>query len=229
MQQAVQNNSKASWSDLNKLTGFKIFSAFLVLIYLFFAYLLVKISLQYIPYNTDVAFLRIKQDVIDIPFYKLAFFTHVYTAVFVLPAGLTQFSVYIRRNLPLLHRYSGWVYAATVILLAGPSGFYMGVYANGGVISQISFCLLASLWIYFTAIAVIKAVQGDYKAHREYLIRSFALTLSAVTLRAWKYLLVFMFHPRPMDVYQIVAWLGWIPNLIIAELIIRKYIKLKFK
>jgi len=30
-----------------------------------------------------------------------------------------------------------------------------------------------------------------------------------------------------MDVYQVVAWLGWIPNLIIAELIIRKIVKLK--
>jgi len=227
LQQAIQNNRISGKSSLLKFNGFKVFSAFLIIIYCFFAYLLVKISLQYIPYNTDVAFLKIKQDVIDIPFYKLAFFTHVYTAVFVLPAGLTQFSVYIRRNLPLLHKYTGWIYAVVVVLLAGPSGFYMGVYANGGLISQISFCLLAVMWVLFTSYAVVKALQGDYKSHRAFLIRSFALTLSAITLRAWKYLLVFMFHPRPMDVYQVVAWLGWIPNLIIAELIIMKYIKFK--
>ena len=227
MQPTIQNSSIFTKISPLKITGFKIFSVFLILIYCFFAYLLVKISLQYIPYNTDVAFLKIKQDVINVPFYKLAFFTHVYTAVFVLPAGLTQFSVYIRRNLPTLHKYTGWIYAITVILLAGPSGFYMGVYANGGLISQISFCLLAILWILFTSYAIVKAVQGDYKSHRAFLIRSFALTLSAITLRAWKYLLVFMFHPRPMDVYQIVAWLGWIPNLIIAEMIIMKFIKFK--
>jgi len=192
-----------------------------------FSYLLAKITVQYIPYNTDVAFLRIKQDVIDIPFYKIAFFTHVYTAMFVLPAGLTQFSSYIRINFPAVHKYTGWVYAVTVIFLAGPGGFYMGLYANGGLISQISFCVLALLWIGFTAAAVIQAGRHNIKAHRAFLIRSFALTLSAVTLRAWKYVLVFMFHPRPMDVYQVVAWLGWIPNLIIAELIIRKIIKLK--
>lgn len=209
------------------LKKFNFFTAFLLLLYLFFSYLLLKISLQYIPYDTDVAFLRIKQDVINIPFYKLAFFTHVYTSVFVLPAGITQFSVYIRRNFPKLHRYNGWLYAAVVILLAGPGGLYMGIYANGGVISQISFVLLAVLWIVFTAAALLKAIKGDYKAHREFLIRSFALTLSAITLRAWKYLLVFLFEPRPMEVYQIVAWLGWIPNLIIAELIIRKYIKFR--
>jgi uncharacterized membrane protein len=227
MQQAFQNNSISSKKAYFKITGFKVFTAFLLVIYGFFSFLLLKISLQYIPYNTDVAFLRIKQDVINIPFYKIAFFTHVYTAVFVLPAGFTQFSKYIRRNYTLIHKYTGWIYAVVVILLAGPSGFYMGIYANGGVISQISFCLLALLWIYSTSMAIVNAVKGDYKTHREFLIRSFALTLSAITLRAWKYLLVFLFEPRPMDVYQIVAWLGWIPNLIIAELIIRKIVKFK--
>lgn len=199
----------------------------LIVAYIYFSYLLAGITLQYVPYNTDVAFLRIKQDVIDIPFYKIAFFTHVYTAILVLPAGLTQFSSFIRKKYPAVHKYSGWLYAVTVVLFAGPGGLFMGIYANGGLISQISFCLLAVLWIAFTAFAVLRALQNDIKAHRDFLIRSFALTLSAVTLRAWKYVLVFMLHPRPMDVYQVVAWLGWIPNLIIAELIIRKIIKLK--
>lgn len=217
--------TKVAFLQELKLQNF--FTGALIILYIFFSYLLIKISLQYIPFDTDVAFLRIKQDVINIPFYKLSFFTHVYTSVFVLPAGLTQFSVYIRRNYPVIHRYSGWMYSVVVILLAGPGGLYMGIYANGGLISKISFVMLAVMWISFTAIALIKAIKGDYKEHREFLIRSFALTLSAITLRAWKYLLVFLFEPRPMDVYQIVAWLGWIPNLIIAELIIRKYIKFR--
>ena len=229
MQQFTGQLINSYSSKYLKFSGRKIFYSFLLIVYAFFSYLLYKITIQYIPYNTDVAFLRIKQDVIDIPFYKLTFFSHVYTAMFVLPAGFTQFSSYIRRSYPQLHKYTGWLYAAVVILFAGPSGLYMGIYANGGFISQLSFVLLALLWITFTTVAVVKAIQGDYKAHREFLIRSFALTLSAITLRAWKYLLVFLFEPRPMDVYQVVAWLGWIPNLIIAELIIRKIIKLKYK
>ncbi len=55
--------------------------------------------------------------------------------------------------------------------------------------------------------------------------RSFALTLSAVTLRMWKVIIVYLFHPNPMDVYQIIAWLGWIPNILLIEyLIAKKYI-----
>ena len=52
------------------------------------------------------------------------------------------------------------------------------------------------------------------------MIRSFSLTLSAISLRAWKVVLVYLFHPKPMDVYLIIAWLGWGLNLFIAEIII---------
>ena len=143
----------------------------------------------------------------------------------VLPAGFTQFSKYFLKNFPLIHKSTGYIYAIAVIFLTGPSGFFMGLYANGGLISQTAFCILAVLWIYFTVMAIVKAKQKKFKEHRNYLIRSFALALSAITLRAWKYILVLLFEPRPMDVYQIVAWLGWIPNLIIAEIIIYKLYK----
>jgi len=195
-----------------------------LLLYIFFSWLMLKITLQYIPYNTDAAFLRIKQDVIDVPFYKLAFFTHVYTAILALPAGVTQFSTYIRRKLPYLHKFTGWIYATVIILLAGPAGFYMGVYANGGPIAEVSFCILACLWIYFTSMAIVKVKEKNILSHRAFFIRSFSLTLSALTLRGWKYLIILFFHPRPMDAYQVVAWLGLVPNLILAELIIRKLI-----
>ena len=53
------------------------------------------------------------------------------------------------------------------------------------------------------------------------MIRSYALTLSALTLRAWKWGITNSFELPPMDVYRAVAWLGWVPNLLLAEWIIR--------
>jgi hypothetical protein len=46
--------------------------------------------------------------------------------------------------------------------------------------------------------------------------------LSALTLRAWKYGITNSIALPPMDVYRVVAWLGWVGNLIVAEVIIRK-------
>jgi len=182
------------------------------------------ITLQYIPYNTDVAFLGIKQQVIGMLHYRIAFFTHVYTALFVLPAGFIQFSPYVLSHFKKLHRLSGWIYTVFVLLLVAPSGFVMGIYANGGLSSQISFCVLALLWFYATLMAIISITKKDILSHRKWMIRSFALTLSAISLRAWKYILVYLFHPAPMDNYRMVAWLSWVVNLLIAEIIIFKFI-----
>lgn len=81
----------------------------------------------------------------------------------------------------------------------------MGVYANGGLPSKMAFVTLAILWMTLTAIALIKAKKGDFASHRNFMIRSYALTLSAVTLRAWKWSIINSFELPPMDVYRGVA------------------------
>lgn len=203
----------------------KYFGFVLLLIYSYFLWLMLKITWQYWPIKTDVAFLSVKQDYIHLTHYRISFFIHVFSAILVLLAGYTQFSNRLKTHFPNIHRWSGWLYVVVTLLLAGPSGFIIGVYANGGLSSQIAFCLLALLWMLFTAIALFKILKKQVSSHKAWMMRSFALALSAITLRAWKYILVALFHPKPMDVYQIVAWLGWTLNLVIAEIIIFNNIK----
>jgi uncharacterized membrane protein len=186
----------------------------------FFTWLMADITMAYIPYNTDVGFLRIKQQYIDIDHWRIAFFIHVYASLWVLLAGFTQFSRGLQRHNPSLHRIMGYIYVVDVLAITGPAGLIMGFYANGGLLSRIAFVLLAVLWIFFTAMALVKARQKDFKAHRYYMIRSYALTLSALTLRAWKYAITNTMHLPPMDVYRVVAWAGWGLNLLFAEWLI---------
>ncbi|MGD9561581.1 MAG: DUF2306 domain-containing protein [Pyrinomonadaceae bacterium] len=201
-----------------------VFNAALFLTLAFFIWLMARITAEYIPYETDVGFLRIKQEYIDIDHWRIAFFVHVYTSIWVLLAGFTQFSSTIRTYYPKVHRAFGYVYAADILLITGPASLLMGVYANGGIFSKIAFVTLAIGWIYFTAMAVAKARRGDYDAHRNFMIRSFALTLSALTLRAWKWGINNTVDGLPpMDVYRAVAWLGWVPNLLFAEVMIWRY------
>ena len=121
-----------------------------------------------------------------------------------------------------MHRKLGYIYVLNVLLITGPAGLLMGFYANGGIPSRISFILLATGWIFFTAMALVKAKRGDFRSHRHYMMRSYALTLSALTLRAWKWGITNSFELPPMDVYRAVAWLGWVPNLLLAEWLIWK-------
>ncbi len=188
----------------------------------FFTWLMARITIAYIPYNTDVGFLRIKQQYIDIDHWRIAFFIHVYASMWVLLAGFTQFSRKLLKNNPRLHRAMGYIYVTDVLLITGPAGFIMGIYANGGTVSRIAFISLAVFWIFFTATALIKARQKDFKAHQRFMMRSYALTLSALTLRAWKFSITNTVELPPMDVYRMVAWLGWVPNLLLAEWLIRR-------
>jgi uncharacterized membrane protein len=205
----------------------------LLLLLAFFTWLMARITVNYIPYNTDVGFLRIKQQYIGIDHWRIAFFIHVYASLWVLLAGFTQFSRNIQRKNPRLHRIMGYIYVTDVLLVTGPAGLLMGFYANGGLPSRIAFVLLALLWIFFTAMALIKARQKNFKAHRRYMIRSYALTLSALTLRAWKWGITntagyYHIELSPQDVYRTVAWLGWTLNLLIAEGLIRtKFYRIK--
>ena len=189
----------------------------MLLLLFYFFILMFRITIRYIPYNLDVGFLIIKQDYIHIKHWRYAFFIHVYTSLFVLLAGATQFSTYLLQKNKKLHRFFGYVYSINILFITGPAALIMSFYANGGITSKIAFILLSFLWLYFTSVALIKAKNKDYKAHQRFMIRSYALTLSAITLRIWKFLIMNYVEIPPMDVYRIVAWLGWGLNIILAE------------
>ena len=194
---------------------------------LYYSYLLLLITLQYVPINFEAAFLRVKQEEIQLLHYQIAFFTHVYTSIFVLFSGILQFIPQVRTRFPKLHKFSGYIYITTLLLLAAPSGLVMAFYANGGIYSQISFILLGSLWIIFTLTSFIYIKKGNWVQHHKFMIRSYALTLSAISLRLLKLAIVSIYELPPMDTYKIVAWLGWIINLLIAEIIILVIYRMK--
>jgi hypothetical protein len=188
----------------------------------YFFWLMLKITLEYIPLDPNVSFLMIKQtEVQDRPEYLWFFYTHVYTSIFVLLSG---FLAILRKDFRLknFHRNAGKMYIFLILLLAAPSGIYMGIFANGGILSKLSFAILGGLWWFSTFKAYQLARQKKFKEHKQWMWRSFALTISALTLRIWKVIIVYLFHPNPMDVYQVIAWLGWVPNILLIEYLITK-------
>ena len=205
----------------------KISNIFLLIVLAFFSFLMLRIIALYIPVQNDVAFLQLKQAYIDITEWRIAFFVHVFSSMLALLAGFTQFSKYILKHYPKLHRAIGYSYVINILMITGPAGLLMSFYANGGTISKVAFVLLSVLWLLFTAMALYKAIKKDFIVHRIFMIRSFALTLSAISLRIWKVLLANFTDIPPMDRYRIIAWLGWTLNLLIAEWIIYHYIKNK--
>ncbi len=93
--------------------------------------------------------------------------------------------------------------------------------AYGGLVSSGGFATLALLWLSSGAMALGRIRAKNVKAHQQWMIRNYALTFAAVTLRLWLPLLSAAGGLEFIVAYRSVAWLSWIPNLLIAEGIIR--------
>ena len=133
----------------------------------------------------------------------------------VLLAGASQFHAGLRKKYTKLHRWLGRVYVAGV-LIGGIAGFTLAFYSVGGLAAQAGFLVLAVCWLLSTGLAFRYILRRDIVAHQRWMIRSYALTLGAVTLRI--YLPLFLMQGIPFEqAYPAIAWLAWVPNLIIAE------------
>ena len=205
------------------ISGFYLFfKIVLILIFGYFFWLMLRLTLEYIPAQSDVSFLMIKQTEVNTHSeYLYFFYAHVYTSIFVLFSGFIAVFVKPKAAFRNLHRFFGKIYVILLLLIAAPSGIYMGFYANGGILAKISFVILGILWWFTTYKAYLEIRKKNVLNHKKWMYRSYALAVSAITLRLWKVVLVYFFQPNPMDVYEIIAWLGWVPNLILTEILIK--------
>lgn len=144
------------------------------------------------------------------------FYQHISFGAISLLTGWTQFSSKLRRRNINWHRILGKTYVIAA-LLSGIAGLYLSFYATGGWISSLGFGALATLWLITTIAAFNTIRQGKVDAHQNWMIRSYALCWAAVTLRLWSPLLSGGFGMDGLSAYLLVAWLCWVPNLIVAE------------
>jgi len=125
-----------------------------------------------------------------------------------------QFWKGLRARRPQVHRWIGRTYGLC-ILLAGVGSLLMAVGTEAGPVAGVGFGLLAVLWLGSTGYGIWLAQQGRIAEHQRWMIRSAALTFAAVTLRVY---LPFLFMTLGEEAgYTLVAWLCWVPNLVVAE------------
>ncbi len=179
--------------------------------------LMISMVIDYASFRTDIHFLQYKQSYLPDFTWRIAFYGHVFSSVVSLAAGLTQFSSYLRTKYIKLHRIIGKLYVFNVLIINFPAAMILAINANGLLPSKMAFTILDLLWFYFTAKAWTTIRKGEVEKHRAYMIRSFALTFSAITLRTWKIILSSSFSIDPLSLYMIEAWMGFVPNLLFAE------------
>jgi uncharacterized membrane protein len=145
----------------------------------------------------------------------VAIATHLAGGLVAIAAGALQVNSRLRRRSLSVHRWLGRLYVVAVIV-GSVAGFILALSSFGGLVTHFGFGLMAICWLGTTMNAYRHIRIGNVLAHRAWMLRSYALTLAAVTLRL--YLPVSLANGIEFEsAYQLVSWLSWVPNLLIVE------------
>ncbi|AZM49861.1 hypothetical protein DMB38_32400 [Streptomyces sp. WAC 06738] len=157
---------------------------------------------------------------------------HVLTAFVALVLGPLQFVPAIRTR-RRVHRALGRTYLLAGVLPAALTGIPAAL-LSGRVLTQVGLTIPAVGWLVTGWLAYRAARGGDFESHRRWMTRNYALTFLAVTARAVVPLLLIAGAPfrdteaggpaadTVTDVIPVGQVLGWIVNLAVAELLIRR-------
>jgi uncharacterized membrane protein len=140
---------------------------------------------------------------------------HMGLGAIALFTGALQFSRALRRRYLAMHRWTGRIYVVSVLASALAAG-HMALTTPGGGAAQFGFSALALCWLITTTAAWRSIRARDVTRHQVWMTRSYALTLAAVALRI--YLPLALGNGVAFEnAYAAIAWLCWVPNLLIAE------------
>lgn len=197
--------------NLGKAIGW----AFLLL----FAIFPVMVSLGYLTLNPDN--FSFADQRVTYTAHLTMLMMHILGAMLAILIGPFQFLRGIRVGRWLkVHRWLGRTYLIS-ILFGGLGGLYMAQFSYGGMVTHLGFGALACLWLY-TAYRAYRHIRNkEVEQHRQWMIRNYALTFAGVMLRIY----VPLSGAAGIDflaAYRAIAWMCWIPNMLVAEWIIRR-------
>ena len=166
--------------------------------------------------------LREKGDLVNSHWYLAFFYLHTTGGGLALLLGSVQFFPKLRNQYLTIHRNIGKGYVVAC-LIGGTSGLVLAVLANGGWIAKTGFTMLAVFWLYSTYQAYSAIRRKAIESHQIWMLRSFALTFAAVSLRL-EIPLYLMLGMEFLDAYRLVSWSCWVLNLLVAEWLVRRLI-----
>lgn len=162
---------------------------------------------------------------------RAALYVHIVGGTLALLLMPLQFSARLRRRARRLHRITGRTYLVGVGVGA-VAGLVMLPFNSVGLLGAFGFGGLGVLWLWTGARAYRAVRAGDLANHQAWMIRNAALTFAGVTLRLWLLLLIAAqvpFAGADPDVealfataYAPVPFLCWLPNLVVAEWLVRR-------
>lgn len=187
---------------------------------IFLSLLLVWNTIPYFTFNTNLPFLAERAKLVEKIVWKTCFYLHIAAGAFCISTSLVQFSSWILKKRKKIHIISGKIYVFVVLLIGAPTGLYMTYFAKGGYAERGAFLAMAVFWFYTTYKGFVTAARDkNFVAHKYWMIRSYAMALTAVTFRIYHILFDETGMSR-FDNYSLSLWISIIGNWLVAEFII---------
>lgn len=190
--------------------------------------LLIYNTIPYFSFSQDFIFIQERSLLFHNNLYSASFYIHIAAGATCIGTSLIQFSSYILKKRRKVHVIAGRIYVFVVLALAAPTGLYMSFFAKGSFYERALFLFMAMFWFFTTARGLSTALKKNFLSHKNWMIRSYAMAMTAVTFRIY-HILFFLFDWDHLENYEISLWISVLGNMFIAEWVIyrksRSYLK----
>ena len=184
--------------------------------------LLVYNTLVYFQLGVRAEFLTEKGPLVKNRLWLTAFYFHVFSSCVVLLTGaILFFSSLLKYR--RMHLVLGYIYINIVLWIAAPTGLILSPVAKGGWPGALGFAVTGLAWWYTTWAGYRAIRQRRVNDHIAWMVRSWCLSLSAVTFRVL-HIAFFAVGFAPLTNYVMAIWFSLILNAWFAEVFIARNI-----
>jgi hypothetical protein len=184
-----------------------------------FSLLLIYNTVPYFSFSKNFSFIEERSLLFESGVYHSSFYIHIFAGAFCILTALVQFSRIILKKAKAIHRWSGRVYVFVVLFLGAPTGLYMSFFAKRSIWERSLFMFMAIFWFISTFNGLIAILKKNILAHKLWMIRSYAMAMTAVTFRVY-HIMFYLLGWDHLKNYELSLWISVLGNMLIAEWII---------
>lgn len=187
---------------------------------LFFV-LFTPVALYYL-WTRGLVYLNVSREVYTDYFWYRApwLFVHVVCGLLATFIGAVQFIPTVRRTRPALHRGLGKTYVGCIVVSTCVS-FYLVSTATLGLVYVTGLTCLGIVWLGCTLMAYFSIRKKNIEMHREWMIKSYVLTLAFVCFRSVEDVLALMNIGDFFSRKVLMAWACWAVPFFVTEVVLQ--------
>jgi Predicted membrane protein (DUF2306) len=145
---------------------------------------------------------------------------HITTGIVAILTGPVQLWLGLSDRYPAVHRSLGLVYLGS-ITVSSAAAYYLALHTDGGWVFGSGLAGLATAWLVTSYLAFLAIKRHLYEQHKEWMVRSYVVTLGFVTFRILFTALQASGVGTLPEQLGVAAWFCWSVPLLVTEAVLQ--------